>query len=61
MCLGTGAATLGRLAFYPVEATSFSMQIGKAKTVTEAINLTSGTTIYNPLLKVALHLLNLPF
>lgn len=39
MCLGTGAATLGRLAFYPVEATSFSMQIGKAKTVTEAIKL----------------------
>lgn len=38
-CLGTGAATLGRLAFYPVEATSFSLQIGKAKTVEEAIKL----------------------
>ncbi len=35
--LGTGAATLGRLAFYPVEAASISMQIGKAKTVREAI------------------------
>lgn len=39
LCLGTGAATLGRLAFYPVEATSFSLQIGAAKTVEEAIKL----------------------
>lgn len=30
--IGTFSATAGRLAFYPIEATSFSLQIGTAKT-----------------------------
>lgn len=37
--LGTASATMGRLVFYPVEATSFALQIGRAKTLREAIAL----------------------
>ena len=37
-CVGTGSGTLGRWAFYPIEAASVSLQRGQAKTVKEALS-----------------------